>query len=339
MKIIYKQSLFLSLVLIFAYVICNNTVPCHARNSGFSVKKVVNDVFVSSAGKGKKLRLSEGDTFASGDMLYTGSMSSMIFKTPSGNLISLMENTVITIEGFETGNLRNDRITIKNGKIYSQVNKISPNSAEFSIKTPLAVCGVRGTFFQTEVRSGRDTFKCLNGKIHVSDGSKSYEVKEMQKISSTESGITKPVQLTKEDLQEIHSDLKSLSDGFGEYKDMDDLQNKVRQYAQAYHNFDLDMSAYRAPASSSDLASTQTTVTPTKNNNKQNAKNDNKASEQSKADDSKSPLNTVSQLPPPITEGLVNDAAIGFIANDSNRASLINQNITVETSETGNNGG
>ena len=90
----------------------------------------------------------------------------------------------------------------------SSFSKIAKGQSEFSIRTPTAVAGVRGTSFELNVGDGKKTqIKLLEGKVAVSKakpGDTAEEIKAApvtvveagQKIEADAKSVAKPVEIT-----------------------------------------------------------------------------------------------------------------------------------------------
>jgi len=123
--------------------------------------------------------------------------------------ITLKANSVLSIANLSKNDAGKPVIELSqsNGSSFS---KIAKGQSEFSIKTPTAVAGVRGTSFELEVGNGKTTkIKLLEGKVAVAKveaTAKPEEVKaELEKATVVEAGqkvevdnkaVSKPVEIT-----------------------------------------------------------------------------------------------------------------------------------------------
>lgn len=123
--------------------------------------------------------------------------------------ITLKANSVLSIANLSKNDAGKPVIELSqsNGSSFS---KIAKGQSEFSIKTPTAVAGVRGTSFELEVGNGKTTkIKLLEGKVAVAKveaTDKPEEVKaELEKATVVEAGqkvevdnkaVSKPVEIT-----------------------------------------------------------------------------------------------------------------------------------------------
>ncbi|MCM8819335.1 MAG: FecR domain-containing protein, partial [Candidatus Omnitrophica bacterium] len=89
------------------------------------------------------------DIFSEGDILQIGQDGKAEVRLANGNVIYIQPNTELEIITLrydpKTGNYENT-FQMTKGRIFGVVEKINEKST-FQVKTPIATCGVRGTFF------------------------------------------------------------------------------------------------------------------------------------------------------------------------------------------------
>jgi hypothetical protein len=104
----------------------------------------------------------QGEKIVSGDVLATGKNSNAIIKLENGSVVTLLERTTIAVEE----SVKNSTVfkTIV-GKIKASVKKLRIRQ-KFEIKTPTAICAVRGTEFQVEVfEDGKTAIEVYEGFV------------------------------------------------------------------------------------------------------------------------------------------------------------------------------
>ncbi len=103
------------------------------------------------------------------DELKTEAGSSAIIKMDDGSMIKLGPLAKMKMAKLgQTNNNNNTSIDVSIGKSWNRVRKLTADS-DFSVKTPTAVAGVRGTFFSAEVeKTDNSTFGVYDGSISVS---------------------------------------------------------------------------------------------------------------------------------------------------------------------------
>jgi len=92
----------------------------------------------------------------------TGSVD---LQTRAGSAIRIREFTTVTVAGLEGPSGGNTKIQMNHGSLMANVNKASA-SDNFSVVTPTAVAGVRGTRFSVDVQDGQSPkVKVVDGKV------------------------------------------------------------------------------------------------------------------------------------------------------------------------------
>ncbi len=164
---------------------------------------VKGDVLVS----GKPATL--GQTVSKDATIEVKNNSMAVLQFSSAASITLKANSVLSIANLSKNDAGKPVIELSqsNGSSFS---KIAKGQSEFSIKTPTAVAGVRGTSFELEVGNGKTTkIKLLEGKVAVAKveaNDTAEEVKaELEKATVVEAGqkvevdnkaVSKPVEIT-----------------------------------------------------------------------------------------------------------------------------------------------
>ena len=164
---------------------------------------VKGDVLVS----GKPATL--GETVSKDATIEVKNNSMAVLQFSSAASITLKANSVLSIANLSKNGAGKPVIELSqsNGSSFS---KIAKGQSDFSIKTPTAVAGVRGTSFELEVGNGKTTkIKLLEGKVAVAKveaNDTAEEIKaELEKATVVEAGqkvevdnkaVSKPVEIT-----------------------------------------------------------------------------------------------------------------------------------------------
>ncbi|MDH5716917.1 MAG: FecR family protein [Spirochaetia bacterium] len=159
------------------------------------------------------------------DIIETNEKSGAIIQFEDSALITLKSNTKLDVNMLAKGEEGKAMINIAQNS-GSTFSKITPNKSKYSIKTPTAVAGVRGTSFSVEVSEDKKTdIKLLQGKVAVKktapdaakkeaketqdifvEGAKDVVLLEAgQKIESTEKEISKKEELKSEEKIELET--------------------------------------------------------------------------------------------------------------------------------------
>lgn len=164
---------------------------------------VKGDVLVS----GKPATL--GQTVSKDATIEVKNNSMAVLQFSSAASITLKANSVLSIANLSKNESGKPVIELSQNS-GSSFSKIAKGQSEFSIKTPTAVAGVRGTSFELEVGNGKTTkIKLLEGKVavaHVEANATPEAVKEEmakatvveagQKIEADAKGVAKPTEIT-----------------------------------------------------------------------------------------------------------------------------------------------
>ena len=159
---------------------------------------VKGDVLVS----GKPATL--GQTVSKDATIEVKNNSMAVLQFASAASITLKANSVLSIANLSKNDSGKPVIELSQNT-GSSFSKIAKGQSEFSIKTPTAVAGVRGTSFELVVGNGKTTqIKLLEGKVQVAKSGATAEelaaapvVEAGQKVEANAQGVvTKPTEIT-----------------------------------------------------------------------------------------------------------------------------------------------
>jgi len=164
---------------------------------------VKGDVLVS----GKPATL--GQTVSKDATIEVKNNSMAVLQFSSSASITLKANSVLSIANLSKNDCGKPVIELSQSSGAS-FSKIAKGQSEFSIKTPTAVAGVRGTSFELTVGNGKTTqIKLLEGKVAVikaTEGQTAEAIKEEmaqatvveagQKIEVDAKAVSKPAEIT-----------------------------------------------------------------------------------------------------------------------------------------------
>jgi hypothetical protein len=164
---------------------------------------VKGDVLVS----GKAATL--GQTVSKDATIEVKNNSMAVLQFASAASITLKANSVLSIANLSKNDSGKPVIELSQNT-GSSFSKIAKGQSEFSIKTPTAVAGVRGTSFELVVGNGKTTqIKLLEGKVAVAkiaptataevvkeELAKATVVEAGQKIEADATHVSKPTEIT-----------------------------------------------------------------------------------------------------------------------------------------------
>ncbi len=110
-----------------------------------------------------------------GDALYSKEESIVEIVFVSGAILRMDENTKVTITEETQKGIKTETSL---GNVWANMRKLVATKNEFEVATPIAVCAVRGTVFQTATKQDSSTdVSVFEGKVSVKPGSRKDEKK------------------------------------------------------------------------------------------------------------------------------------------------------------------
>lgn len=106
-----------------------------------------------------------------GDKVETKNQSRAELELINGSIVKVNQNTLFTVDKLKKdGKDQRNSFSLSTGSIWLKVKKLFSSTDEFSVKTPTAVCAVRGTEFQMNY-SGKDSLQVLvkEGTVDVGE--------------------------------------------------------------------------------------------------------------------------------------------------------------------------
>lgn len=207
MKKLVLAVVFIASVSLFAAPIfaqSNTAVDASSVEMKATVTKMQGEAVVTRAGQQTIEPLKIGTVLGSGDTIETKDNGKVELQIANGNTINMTPNSNLTLSKLisypATGEYDN-LLESKVGMIRANVVAKIKGKSTFKIKTPTAICGVRGTVFYIEVTA-------TGTKVFVTDGSVDFSnpnsgdtfviVQDMTAVSSA-TGISNPVELSDAD--------------------------------------------------------------------------------------------------------------------------------------------
>ncbi|RHX84998.1 lipoprotein LipL45 [Leptospira stimsonii] len=129
-----------------------------------------------------------GASLKTGDKVTTKEKSKVDIQFADGSAIRISENSVIDFDALSINSKGNSdtRLALVSGKVFAKVNKASKED-QFSVVTPTAIAGVRGTSFIVErSKSDKATVKVLDGSVAVAPRVAALEGLSDEEISKSE---------------------------------------------------------------------------------------------------------------------------------------------------------
>jgi len=138
--------------------------------------------------EGKERPASPGLDLQAGTRIRTGEKSSAELRFENGSVLKVRPNTSMSLSGNKRTATKKSSVVLFFGRLWSKITHTDrPNS--FEVKTPNAVCGVRGTEFETAVGDdGSVRVRVDKGEVGVADEDDEKGVPAGKEISGDESG-------------------------------------------------------------------------------------------------------------------------------------------------------
>jgi hypothetical protein len=104
------------------------------------------------------------------DQCRTGAVSSVEIRWANGGILRLGEKSILTVsERPDTSSISNAKIL--SGRVWANMKKITNSGQKFSLESPTAVAGIRGTVFRMDVDTDTGTDVAVyEGKVAVGPG-------------------------------------------------------------------------------------------------------------------------------------------------------------------------
>ena len=129
------------------------------------------EAWVLKGGTAPEAPVGEGASLAPGDQVRTGPSSRLELELPDGSFLRFDERTSFTLlsSGYREQDERRDiRVRMILGKVWARVSRLLLGRGRFSLQTPTAVAGVRGTVYRLNLNTDRSAVvKVYDGEVEV----------------------------------------------------------------------------------------------------------------------------------------------------------------------------
>jgi hypothetical protein len=325
------------LILVVAFII---NADATAEQTGLTISNTKGKVEIRIKNTSTLKKAIVGVNVSEGDLIITENLSFAIIKSSSGDIVTIMQNSAVTIvKAMFTKNKVSQQYKLDSGIMYSKVNKLTKQST-FEVRTPTAVSGVRGTTFSVESQKGVSTFRCLEGNLEVTQGKEKYVLSDQQRVEATKEGLTKPEKISEREIKNIERDMNIIESDTGKNPLTSSAYDSVRKIAITRPGLKSGV-PFTEGTSGSTKGSAQkegsTGATAGKGGSKPTDEGEAGPADKEKTGGGTGGNNAQTTNSP---ESVIGTAMGAAVAADSqnNRDIIIEQNINTETSEAGNSG-
>ncbi|MBE8401259.1 lipoprotein LipL45 [Leptospira borgpetersenii] len=223
-----KKLLIVSSIVLTTGVLVFNACkkPESSKSAAIGKENSPSAVVVFSVGEAKILHtdLTEekailGASLKTGDKVSTKDKSKVDIQFADGSAVRISENSVIDFDALTINSKGNSdtRLALVSGKVFAKVNKASKED-QFSVVTPTAIAGVRGTSFIVDrSKSDKAVVKVLDGAVAVApriailEGLSEEEIAKNENLKKIQqSVVSSEVVLEKNQASVLKADDKSL---------------------------------------------------------------------------------------------------------------------------------
>lgn len=162
-----------------------------ADGTGGHLIEVNGKVWIQAPGADKKIARS-GITLAPGTKILTGPDGKAEVSLDDGSIVVVQQNSSMVLSGIKRQKKKKTSILIFFGRIWNKVSKAVGGRAGYEVNTPIVVCGVRGTEFETAVADdGSVRVKVDEGTVGVTGDGTDKTVNKDQEIDADTEGVGK----------------------------------------------------------------------------------------------------------------------------------------------------
>jgi hypothetical protein len=134
---------------------------------------VKGDVTARATADAAWAKVAEGAMLPEGASLKTGADGEVSLVWPDGTAAKLYPLSILKVEASSrAGGASKTELNMEKGRVMSKVAKLQTSDSVFTVKTPVATAGVRGTTFDTAIdpASNQATVAVVEGSVYVAAG-------------------------------------------------------------------------------------------------------------------------------------------------------------------------
>jgi FecR protein len=162
-----------------------------ADGTGGRLVEVNGKVWIQTPGADETIARA-GLTLAPGTKILTGPEGKAEISLEDGSIIIVQQNSSMVLSGIKRQKKKKTSILIFFGRIWNKVSIAVGGRAGYEVNTPIVVCGVRGTEFETAVADdGSVRVRVDEGTVGVAGDGEDKTVNKDQEIDADTDGVGK----------------------------------------------------------------------------------------------------------------------------------------------------
>lgn len=160
-----------------------------ARAATGKLTVVAGQVWVKPAG-GSEQTAAEGQSVSAGTQIRTGENGRAAVAFEDGSELRLEPGSQLVLSPHKRNKAEKNSVVLFFGRLWSKVTGSSGGGRNYEVKTPNAVCGVRGTEFVTAVGDdGSARVRVSEGTVGVAGDEGSADVSQGEEVEADEEGV------------------------------------------------------------------------------------------------------------------------------------------------------
>lgn len=172
-------------------MLLSSSVVSAAGGGAGKIVKVQGQVFIRAPG-GSEGAAQVGTTLVAGTQVRTGADGSAEISFEDGSLLRMQRRSSILLSANKRQKQKN-AVLLFFGRIWSKVSPSRTGDTSYEVATANAVCGVRGTEFETQVGDdGSLRMQVIEGKVAVESDAGEELAEAGQQIEADEGGVEDP---------------------------------------------------------------------------------------------------------------------------------------------------
>ncbi len=175
-------------LMVFWASIALYSLPAHA--AGGKLVSVTGDVWTQAPGAAEA-KARSGATLGPGTRIRTGKIGKAVIEFSNGSKLEVKPSSSLMLSKHRRNKKKKNSILLFFGRIWSKVTRSAGSDEKYEVKTANAVCGVRGTEFETAVGDdGSVRVRVSSGTVSVGgDDGQETDVGVGREVEGDENGI------------------------------------------------------------------------------------------------------------------------------------------------------